>query len=282
MQKKMTTGRMLLSVLLAVLVLVIAQVFASIFASLSLITGIPETAANILAAFLYVLFAFIGLKFLADHYMGLSLQEIRICPIRFTRLWIAVSIFMPMIVCSLLLLTSGSWSVNMMDKQTKAAIITAALFFIGLATGIVEESVFRGMIMAVIEARWNRKVAIVIPSVLFALLHLMDGKIGLLSAIQLIIAGSIVGILFSLVTYDTGSIWCSALIHAVWNMVMIGGILHIGSEVDEYAIVNFQLKNRSFILSGGEFGIEASIVSIAVYGLFSVLAWYRCRLKKIL
>lgn len=282
MQKKMTTGRMLLSVLLAVLVLVIAQVFASIFASLSLITGIPETAANILAAFLYVLFAFIGLKFLADHYMGLSLQEIRICPIRFTRLWIAVSIFMPMIVCILLLLTSGSWSVNMMDKQTKAAIITAALFFMGLATGIVEESVFRGMIMAVIEARWNRKVAIVIPSVLFALLHLMNGKIGLLSAIQLIIAGSIVGILFSLVTYDTGSIWCSALIHAVWNMVMIGGILHIGSKADECAIVNFQLKNRSFILSGGEFGIEASIVSIAVYGLFSALAWYRCRQKKIL
>ena len=90
MQKKMTTGRMLLSVLLAVLVLVIAQVFASIFTSLSLITGIPETAANILAAFLYVLFAFIGLKFLADHYMGLSLQEIRICPIRFTRLWLSL------------------------------------------------------------------------------------------------------------------------------------------------------------------------------------------------
>ena len=34
-------------------------------------------------------------------------------------------------------------------------------------------------------------------------------------------------------------VWCGASMHAVWNMVMIGGVLHIGPEPDGDALLNY-------------------------------------------
>ena len=57
-------------------------------------------------------------------------------------------------------------------------------------------------------------------------------KMDFWSILQLIFAGSIVGILFSLVAYESKSVWNSAIIHGCWNMTIIGGILHIGKEAE--------------------------------------------------
>ena len=100
-----------------------------------------------------------------------------------------------------------------------------------------------------------------------------------ISIIQLLIAGSIVGVLFSLIAYGSDSIWNSAIVHGIWNIVIIGGILHIGNEADSSSIFNFILDNKSFLISGGDFGIEASIISILVYLLFIVLAAIQIKRK---
>ena len=60
--------------------------------------------------------------------------------------------------------------------------------------------------------------------------------------------------------------------HGVWNMAIVGGILHIGSQSDETSMFNFVLEKKSFLISGGDFGIEASVISIIVYLFFTVLA----------
>ena len=44
-------------------------------------------------------------------------------------------------------------------------------------------------------------------------------------------------------------------------------------------IFNFILDNKSFLISGGDFGIEASIISILVYLLFIVLAAIQVKRK---
>ena len=120
--------------------------------------------------------------------------------------------------------------------------------------------------------RINRKIAVIVPSVLFGLLHIIGNSLDVVSTIQLVAAGSIVGILFSLITYESGSIWNSAAVHAVWNMIIVGGILHIGSAADSASIFNFVLENKSFLISGGDFGIEASVISVLVYLVFCVIA----------
>ena len=126
--------------------------------------------------------------------------------------------------------------------------------------------------MGCLERRFHIWIAVIIPSILFGVVHIIGNELDFLSVIQLLIAGSIVGILFSLVAYESNSIWNNAMIHAVWNMVIIGGILHIGSEADGNSILNFVLKNKSFLISGGDFGIEASVISILAYLIFIILA----------
>lgn len=132
-----------------------------------------------------------------------------------------------------------------------------------------EELIFRGVIMSALEYRWGKGIAIIVPSVIFGALHILGNELDILSTIQLLIAGSIVGILFSLVTYESGSIWCSALIHGAWNTIMIGGILHIGMAVDETSVFNYVLDSKSFFITGGDFGVEASIVSLLGCSPFS-------------
>lgn len=111
-----------------------------------------------------------------------------------------------------------------------------------------------------------------VPSVLFGLLHIIGNNLDFLSIIQLLIAGSIVGILFSLIAYESNSVWNNAIVHGIWNMTIIGGIFYIGNETDGSSIFNFVFENQSFLVSGGDFGIEASVISIFVYLLFVILA----------
>ena len=78
------------------------------------------------------------------------------------------------------------------------------------------------------------------------------------------------------------SIWSAALMHGVWNLVMVGGLLHIGTVADSDVWVQYLLDSDSLLLTGGDFGIEASIVSIVVYLAFACLSLSRCRRKGLL
>lgn len=69
-----------------------------------------------------------------------------------------------------------------------------------------------------------------------------------------------------------GSVWNSAIMHAIWNIIIVGGILHIGSAADKISIYNYVLKTDSLLITGGDFGIEASVVAVAAYLIFTVLA----------
>lgn len=131
------------------------------------------------------------------------------------------------------------------------------------------------LFQSLLENRFNRKVAIIAPSVLFGFLHIFGRKLDFLSILQLLVAGSIVGILFSLVTYESGTIWNSALMHGIWNMVIIGGVLQIGDTVSENAIYSYVLESKSFLITGGDFGIEASMIAIFLYLIFTILAGFR-------
>ena len=138
---------------------------------------------------------------------------------------------------------------------------------------------FRGIIMGCLERAFNMKLAVILPSVLFGALHLIVGGLSLIGAIQLLIAGSLVGILFSLITLESGSIWSAALVHGLWNMVFAGGLVHVGNSAEGDAVFNLTINSSSMLLTGGDFGVEASLVSILAYAVFSLLAYWLLRKK---
>ncbi len=271
-KKQLSTLQAIIGILFSIVILVIAQLLAFSISEIPLRLGIPSSLCNIIAGILYVALTLFGVNILSNKVLKVSLLELRIPKFSLKGIWVIAAVLMPMIVLILSMITGGHWKINLFGTETTLEIITSAIVFYGLAAGVVEEVVFRGVIMGCLERRFNIWIAVIIPSILFGVVHIIGNELDFLSVIQLLIAGSIVGILFSLVAYESNSIWNNAMIHAVWNMVIIGGILHIGSEADGNSILNFVLKNKSFLISGGDFGIEASVISILAYLIFIILA----------
>lgn len=268
---------MLLGVVLAILILIAAQVISLAAGNLLVMLGLPTAVGNAAAGVLYPVCVLGGAAALCRWVLGLSLEECKISKIHIKPLWCAVAVGMPVFVSVVLIFTPGHWERSNLSGSEIRTVATAAVFFFGLGTGIVEELIFRGVIMSLLEYRFNKIAAILVPSVLFGLLHILGNELDAVSVVQLVAAGSMVGILFSLVTYESGNIWNSVLIHGVWNMVMIGGILQIGDTASESAIYNYVLEAKSFLLTGGDFGVEASAVAVAAYAVVAVLAGWRIK-----
>lgn len=97
-----------------------------------------------------------------------------------------------------------------------------------------------------------------------------------------------IGIAFSLITIDAGTVWSSGIVHAIWNFVLCS-VLSISMKMNESAIITYVLDTKTIVLTGGDFGIESSVISliefvivliIALYLIKSDGVWIRVRLKK--
>ena len=120
----------------------------------------------------------------------------RIPGCRLKPVWVLSAVLMPVLVLLISLAFGGHWEINRFDTATTLAMITGAVAFYGLATGIVEEMIFRGLVMGCLEERFGKKIAVIVPSVLFGALHIIGNRLDFVSTIQLLMRGSIVGYIF--------------------------------------------------------------------------------------
>lgn len=266
--KPLSAGRVAGGCLLAYLALILSQVVALLLGQMAGGGGTPSAVGSLVSALVYLALTLVFLGLVGKKLLGLTLGECRLTGAKpLHPLWGAAALGMPGLVILLAMLSGGHWQVADMDGGMLAYTLTDALLYYGLATGVAEEVLFRGVIMTALEKRWNRGVAIVVPSVLFALSHLIGTRLDLLSALQLLAAGTLVGVLFSLVAYVSGSLWNSVLLHGVWNAVLVGGLVHIGPEASDLFLVNYVQKSTHFAVTGGDFGIEASLFALLAYAL---------------
>jgi len=269
----MKTRKMILSIILSLLALVVAQILSQLVASIVILIKIPYFIANILAGILYVAFAYLLIKLLCEKYIKGNMSDYNIPSFKIEIKWCVVAVLLPLIITAFyILFVPASFEQNVLDINSKLDLLSSGIFFTGFGAGIVEEMVFRGIMMSVIEKRFNKKIAIIVPSVLFGLVHIIGMGFNLLSCAFVLLAGTMVGIMFSLIASETKSIWNSAIVHVFWNIIIIGGILWIGTEFDEYSLFSYILDEKSFLLTGGEFGIESSIIAVIGYSLVCLLA----------
>ena len=273
MKNRIGNRETILACVLAYLSLIASQLTALLAGQGIVKTGLPAAAGIAVSAVLYVLIEMFLLYFILKKFLKLSFYECRIVPqVTIKPVWGLAAVILPVLVIFMAALTPGRWSVTGMNAGELCYTIVDAAAFYGLTVGIVEEAVFRGVIMTAIERRWNKYAAVLIPSLIFAMSHAIGAELDAAGMIQLVAAGSLVGILFSLVTYESGSVWNSALIHAVWNFLIVGGIFNIGTSGNDQFLFNYVLDSRNFAVTGGDFGIEASAFSVIGYAVFSAAA----------
>lgn len=149
--------------------------------------------------------------------------------------------------------------------------ITVAVMYsiiAGLKAGILEEMLFRGYIMKLLEERWNKSVAIILPSFFFSLVHIPSmEEFSIAGTLLVIISGTLVGIMFSLIAYKGDSISNGSLIHFAWNFVMVTDIFHITTMQGAYGepVLSIIIPSDSVLVTGAGFGVEASIIAIIGY-----------------
>ncbi|MBD5449144.1 MAG: CPBP family intramembrane metalloprotease [Lachnospiraceae bacterium] len=273
--KEIKTGKVVLGIVGTLMILVIAQIAAQLIASLLVAIHVPAFICNIIAGILYVVFAYLLLKIYAKKVLSLQLSELGIPKFKVKMKWLLTAFVLPLVVTGIYFLMPGDLQKGNMDLAETVTAISAGIFFTGIGAGIVEEMVFRGFIMNLLDAKMGRKAGILIPSLFFGALHIIGMNFSILSCLQVLIAGTFVGIMFSLIALERHSVWNGAVVHAMWNIIILGGFLSIGETPDEYSAFSYILKTRSFAITGGEFGIESSIIAIVGYVIVTLIA-YTC------
>ncbi|MDO4280953.1 MAG: type II CAAX endopeptidase family protein [Peptococcaceae bacterium] len=267
-------GKIALAIVLAIAVLIASQLLAQVAGTLLVGVGLPAAVGNIVLGALYVALAYGGLRLLCQRVLHTSTKTLRLSPQGLQWRWLVVALLMPLVVIRLAMVVGGSWVLSDVDV---AQTLTAAIFYYGMAAGIVEELVFRGVIMGVLAACFGRAVAILAPSLLFGVVHVIGSGLGVIDGLQVVVAGSLVGILFSLIALATGSVWNSAIVHGVWNVAFASGLIAIAPAPEKDTLLTYVISTHSQLITGGDFGIEASILAILVYTLASAFALWSGR-----
>jgi len=133
-----------------------------------------------------------------------------------------------------------------------------------------EELVFRGYIlnnlMDTFASKW---VALGVSAILFAIFHLGNPGMNTLAFVNLILAGFLLGLNY----IYTGNLWFSLLFHLSWNFFQ-GPLLGFRvSGLNLPSLLQAETKG-DMMLTGGDFGLEGSILNTAVsLTAILVLAW---------
>ena len=266
-QHKISTSKTLVNILVYFLLFLAGDLFSGLlFDLLFHFVKLPSSALYVsfrmvgsllLTVFLFWLYTTKGLHLeMKDFGITLNIKK-----------WgVFISILLPVFVAAIFTVI-GTFEVNSFSVGEVVLTIIASIL-IALKSGITEEMLFRGYIMKSLENRWNKYVAILVPSFLFSLVHIPSMEsftVG--SVVLLIISGTLVGIMFSLVAYKGNSISNNALLHAAWNFVMITDVLHITTAQGIYGkpIFSITIPSDNALITGAGFGIEASIIAIIGY-----------------
>lgn len=275
----MSTRKTIGGALGAIIVLIVAQILAQLVASLFVLVKIPEGICNIIAGIIYVGLAFVLSELFSKRLLKIKIENLGMPKFSIKAKWIIVGVLLPVTVKAVyLFFFSGKYVSSGMNSNQIFSTLSAGIAFTGIAAGFVEEMVFRGVILNLLKEKWNIKVAVLIPSVLFGLVHIIGMDFSIISSLLVLIAGTMVGIMFSMVAIESGSVWNSGIVHSLWNILIIGGGLSISEKADEYSVMTYVLDSKDFVFTGGEFGIESSIIALLGYVIVTLAAI--CMIKK--
>ncbi|MGY0411926.1 CPBP family intramembrane glutamic endopeptidase [Staphylococcus sp. mip270_02] len=199
-----------------------------------------------------------------------TLSYYRVTTFKIYPLCLILGLVLPIIVITVyFVFISGDIIVTQFASEKEyIEMIISVLFISGIVAPIVEEIIFRGVLLKYIEDKTNILVAIISTSVLFSLVHLFNGKLVGLDFYLLIIAGTIAGMMYGIACYNYSSIWASISLHMFWN---IGGIFVITNSKEDYGLIQYVINSNNIFITGGDYGTDASIISIVGYFLVIVV-----------
>ncbi|MGX8833041.1 CPBP family intramembrane glutamic endopeptidase [Amedibacillus sp. YH-ame6] len=239
--------------------------------SLDIILSNPTDSSQILQLFMTAI-PIIGFLFASKHLFKRSRVSLGLTKEHLLRDYLK-GLGIGFVMMSSVVLTAYFMNGLRFEGFNNFSIIVIFAYFIGfMVQGFNEELMLRGFFMNAIAARKTTVYAVLLNSILFALLHLLNDGISVIAFINLILAG----VTFSLMAlYHDNIIVCSAA-HTIWNFAQgnLFGVLVSGMFLPTSVARFASVENLAFI-NGGNFGLEGgiavSIVEIVTIGIYCYL-----------
>lgn len=136
------------------------------------------------------------------------------------------------------------------------------IFLVGwIIQGGTEEIVTRGWLMNVLGARYNITLGLIVSSLLFSFMHLLNPNVNYIAVINI----ALVGLFYGLCVIKTNDLWAVCGMHSAWNFAQgnLFGFEVSGNNVPFGSLMDFKLIGSDFV-TGGVFGPEAGIVSTII------------------
>lgn len=145
------------------------------------------------------------------------------------------------------------------------------VLLMALQAGIFEEILTRGALFRIVEDGLGTWWSVLISAMIFGFLHIWNPNATFFSSLSIAMTAGVILALFFVITRK---LWIPIGIHIAWNFTL-GGIY--GAAVSGGAakgLIRSEM-NGSDLLTGGEFGPEASVITVVFFALLGIyLAWY--------
>ena len=161
-----------------------------------------------------------------------------------------------------------------------ADILMILLLFGGfIIQGATEDILCRGIVLHTLKEKTSVAVAVNVSTVLFIMPHCSSlFEQGVVYGILGVCNLALISTIFSLLTIRFKSIWAACGLHSFWNAILYSvlGLNLSGNDETVTAIFNMQSVGKN-IWNGGEYGIEASIITTVVLAIAAAIIWYVSR-----
>lgn len=161
---------------------------------------------------------------------------------------------------TLIVVVAAALGIYQVEGYAGTSGLLGALIADAIFPGVSEEILFRGVIFRWVERFAGTWVGLFVSSALFGAAHLANPAATWTSTIFIAVeAGVLLGGVYML----TRNLWVAIGLHAAWNFTQ-GGIFGVPvSGLPENGVIDSKLTGPE-LLSGGPFGLEASIIALTI------------------
>lgn len=146
------------------------------------------------------------------------------------------------------------------------------LIAMAVGAALTEELLFRGLAFQAVEQLSGPRTALVVTAALFGLVHLANPGATLWSSVAIAVeAGGLIGAAF----LWRRNLWLVTALHAAWNgLEQLFGI-PVSGHVDPSLLLTH--THGPVLLTGGDFGLESSIVPVLISLLVTAALLWKAR-----
>lgn len=136
-----------------------------------------------------------------------------------------------------------------------------------IQAGIVEEIFTRGILFRIVEEFLGTWLSVLLSALVFGFMHIWNPNATIFSSLSIALTA---GVILALLYVITRKLWVPIGLHIGWNLTL-GGIYGAPvSGTEAVGLLKGSLQGPEW-LTGGDFGPEASILTLAVFLLFGVV-----------